>query len=42
MRGLGPYPRPFLSENNPGHADLFLAREADGSGYYPAVDRDGR
>jgi GNAT superfamily N-acetyltransferase len=37
------YPPPFdLYDSDPGHADLFLARDADGAGYYPAVDHLGR
>src|SRR5688572_31528930 len=37
------YPQPFhLYDSAPDNPDLFIARDADGSGYYPAVDDDGR
>ncbi len=37
------YPPPFdLYDSDPRGPGLFLARGADGSGYYPAVDGDGR
>jgi [ribosomal protein S18]-alanine N-acetyltransferase len=36
------YPPPFdLYDGDPGNPGLFLARDADGGGYYPAVDGDG-
>jgi [ribosomal protein S18]-alanine N-acetyltransferase len=37
------YPPPFdLYDSDPGNAELFVDRDPDGSGYYPADDDDGR
>jgi L-amino acid N-acyltransferase YncA len=37
------YPPPFdLYDSDRGNPDLFVARDRDGGGYYPAVDADGR
>jgi [ribosomal protein S18]-alanine N-acetyltransferase len=36
------YPPPYdLYDSDPGNPDVFLARDADGGGYYPAVDDGG-
>ncbi len=37
------YPRPYdLYDSDQRNAELFLPRGADGAGYYPAVDEQGR
>jgi ribosomal-protein-alanine N-acetyltransferase len=37
------YPQPFdLYDSDPADPGLFLARDASGEGYYPAVDATGR